>query len=87
MSTAPAPVPPPSSDDAPPEPPSHAAVDMSVRIGSLDLANPVGTASGTFGKGLEFKPFYDVGDLGFLVVKTITKASGISHSTAKTDSK
>jgi dihydroorotate dehydrogenase (NAD+) catalytic subunit len=55
-----------------PEPPVHADVDLSVRLGGLTLANPVGTASGTFGKGLEFKPFYDVGALGFVVVKTIT---------------
>jgi dihydroorotate dehydrogenase (NAD+) catalytic subunit len=47
-------------------------IDLSVRIGSLTLANPVGTASGTYGKGLEFQPFYDVGRLGCVVVKTIT---------------
>ncbi len=50
-----------------------AAVDLSVRIGSLELANPVGTASGTYGKGLEFRSFYDVSRLGFVVVKTITR--------------
>lgn len=55
-----------------PEPPVHADVDLSIRLGGLTLANPVGTASGTFGKGLEFQPFYDVGALGFVVVKTIT---------------
>ena len=48
------------------------AVDLRVRIGSLELATPVGTASGTYGKGLEFKPFYDVSRLGCIVVKTIT---------------
>lgn len=54
------------------EPPVHADVDLGIRIGSLKLPNPVGTASGTFGKGLEFQPFFDVGALGFVVVKTIT---------------
>ena len=49
-----------------------ATVDLSVSIGNLKLANPVGTASGTYGKGLEFKPFYDVSRLGCVVVKTIT---------------
>lgn len=44
-----------------------------MRVGDLVLPNPVGTASGTFGKGLEFRPFYDVGSLGFVVVKTITQ--------------
>jgi dihydroorotate dehydrogenase (NAD+) catalytic subunit len=48
------------------------AIDLSLRIGSLTLANPVGTASGTYGKGLEFQPFYDVSRLGCVVVKTIT---------------
>lgn len=48
-------------------------VDLRVKIGSLELANPVGTASGTYGKGVEFQPFYDVGRLGFVVVKTITE--------------
>jgi dihydroorotate dehydrogenase (NAD+) catalytic subunit len=47
-------------------------IDLSVRIGDLVLANPVGTASGTYGKGLEFQPFYDVSRLGCVVVKTIT---------------
>jgi dihydroorotate dehydrogenase (NAD+) catalytic subunit len=32
------------------------------------------TASGTYGKGLEFRPFYDVSRLGAVVVKTITSA-------------
>lgn len=48
------------------------AVDLGLRIGALELQNPVGTASGTYGKGLEFQPFYEVARLGFVVVKTIT---------------
>ncbi len=47
-------------------------VDLSLRIGDLELQNPVGTASGTYGKGLEFQPFYEVARLGFVIVKTIT---------------
>jgi dihydroorotate dehydrogenase (NAD+) catalytic subunit len=50
-----------------------AGPDLSVRLGDLVLANPIGTASGTYGKGLEFRSFYDVSALGFVVVKTITK--------------
>jgi len=50
----------------------HLPIDLTVRLGNLSLSNPVGTASGTFGKGLEFEPFFDVGRLGFVVVKTIT---------------
>ncbi len=48
------------------------AVDLGFRIGSLELQNPVGTASGTYGKGIEFQPFYEVARLGYVVVKTIT---------------
>ena len=48
------------------------SVDLSVQIGDLTLANPVGTGSGTFGKGIELKPFMDLSRLGCIVVKTIT---------------
>src|SRR5512136_2118909 len=45
------------------------AVDLSVDLGFLKLRNPVLTASGTFGYGLEFKPFMDLAALGGIVVK------------------
>ncbi len=61
-----------SPPDAP-TPPTVATPDLSLTIRDLRLANPVGTASGTYGKGLEFRAFYDVARLGFIVVKTITK--------------
>jgi len=44
-------------------------VDLSVDLGFLKLKNPVLAASGTFGYGLEFKPFYDLELLGGFVVK------------------
>jgi dihydroorotate dehydrogenase (NAD+) catalytic subunit len=48
-------------------------VDLRVRIGALELANPVMTASGTFGgSGREFAPFFDLSVLGAIVAKTIT---------------
>jgi dihydroorotate dehydrogenase (NAD+) catalytic subunit len=46
--------------------------DLSVRIGSVRLKNPVLTASGTFGYGLEFLPFLDLADLGGIVVKGLS---------------
>lgn len=46
--------------------------DLSVELGPLRLANPVLTASGTFGYGLEFKPFLDLGRLGGLVTKGLS---------------
>jgi dihydroorotate dehydrogenase (NAD+) catalytic subunit len=46
--------------------------DLSVELGPLRLDNPVLTASGTFGYGLEFKPFLDLGRLGGLVTKGLS---------------
>lgn len=44
-------------------------LDLSVDLGFLKLRNPVIAASGTYGYGLEFKPFVDLNELGALVVK------------------
>jgi dihydroorotate dehydrogenase (NAD+) catalytic subunit len=49
------------------------AVDLSVEVGPLRLANPIMTASGTAGLGLEMEPFWDLRAAGAVVVKTITK--------------
>ena len=47
-------------------------VNFSVKIGKLDLKNPVMVASGTFGYAEEFKDFIDLKKLGAIVTKTIT---------------
>lgn len=46
--------------------------NLSVKIGSLALNNPVLTASGTFGYGMEFEPFIDLNRLGGYIVKGTT---------------
>ena len=46
--------------------------DLSVRLGPLSLKNPVMTASGTFGYGLEFLPYYAIGELGGIVSKGLS---------------
>lgn len=46
--------------------------DLKVNIGSLELKNPVMTASGTFGYGFEFEDFVDLNKLGAFVVKGTT---------------
>lgn len=46
--------------------------NLSVKVGSLELKNPVMTASGTFGYGLEFADFIDLNRLGGFVVKGTT---------------
>lgn len=46
--------------------------DLSAGIGSLELRNPVMTASGTFGFGLEFARYGALSSLGALITKSIT---------------
>lgn len=46
--------------------------DLSVEIKSLKLKNPVMTASGTFGYGLEFADFVSLEDIGGIIVKGTT---------------
>lgn len=47
-------------------------VDLSVKINNLSLRNPVMTASGTFGYGLEFRDFVNLERLGGVIVKGTT---------------
>jgi dihydroorotate dehydrogenase (NAD+) catalytic subunit len=47
-------------------------VDLSVKINQLHLNNPVMTASGTFGYGLEFQDFINLEELGGIIVKGTT---------------
>jgi len=46
--------------------------DLSVDIGGIQLANPVMTASGTFGYASEFEPFMDLNRLGAVIVKGLS---------------
>ena len=48
------------------------AVDLSVHIGAVRLANPILAASGTFGYGVEFAHLVDLNRLGGLVVKGLS---------------
>ena len=48
------------------------AVDLTVAVGSLRLANPVIAASGTFGYGIEFSHLTDLNKLGGIVVKGLS---------------
>ncbi|EJW92755.1 dihydroorotate dehydrogenase family protein [gut metagenome] len=45
---------------------------LNVKVGGLSLKNPVMTASGTFGYGLEFADFVDLNRLGGFIVKGTT---------------
>lgn len=46
--------------------------DLRVKIGALTLKNPVMTASGTFGYGLEFQDFMPLDSIGGIIVKGTT---------------
>ena len=45
--------------------------DLSVDLGKFSLKNPVTTASGTFGYGFEYHQYYDIAQLGAVIVKGI----------------
>ena len=45
---------------------------LNVKINTLELQNPVMTASGTFGYGLEFADFVDLSQIGGIIVKGTT---------------
>ena len=47
-------------------------VQLNTKIGSLELKNPVMTASGTFGYGTEYADFMDINRLGAIIVKGTT---------------
>ena len=46
-------------------------VDLSLDLGKFKIKNPVMTASGTFGYGVEYSEYYSLEDLGAVVVKGI----------------
>lgn len=46
--------------------------DLTTNIGALRLKNPVMTASGTFGYGIEFSDFVRLEDIGGIIVKGTT---------------
>ncbi len=52
---------------------SSREVDLSVRLGRLQLANPVMVGSGTFGLGWELSRVVDLARLGAIIPKTVTK--------------
>jgi dihydroorotate dehydrogenase (NAD+) catalytic subunit len=49
------------------------AVDLTVDLGGIALDNPITSASGCFAAGAEMERFYDVTQLGAIVVKSVTR--------------
>jgi dihydroorotate dehydrogenase (NAD+) catalytic subunit len=54
-------------------------MDLSVRIGSLTLANPIIAASGCFGYGVEYADLVDLSTLGGVAVKGLFLAEREGH--------
>src|SRR3954466_7065230 len=48
------------------------AVDLTTRVGSVELPNPVMTASGTAGHGDELAAYVDLAAVGAVVVKSLS---------------
>lgn len=50
-----------------------ADVDLRVHLAGVALPNPITTASGCFASGVEVDRFYDITELGAIVVKSVTR--------------
>ncbi len=48
-------------------------VNLAVDLAGIQMQNPVTTASGTFGFGLDYQDYYDVNRLGAVTLKSITR--------------
>ena len=57
--------------------------DLAVEVGPLRLSNPIMTASGTFGYGVEFLPFFDLSRLGGLVTKGLSPRPRLGNPPAR----
>jgi dihydroorotate dehydrogenase (NAD+) catalytic subunit len=57
---------------------------LAVRIGSLELRNPVLTASGTYGLGYEFARLADLSRIGGVVGKTVTMTPRLGNAPPRT---
>jgi dihydroorotate dehydrogenase (NAD+) catalytic subunit len=58
--------------------------DMKIKIGSLEMKNPVTVASGTFGYGPEYAELVDLDRLGAITVKGICPEPHVGNNTPRT---
>ncbi len=59
-------------------------IDLSVRLGRLQLANPIMVASGTFGYAREMERLVDLSRLGGILPKTVTKEPRAGNRPSRT---
>ncbi|MBR1476356.1 MAG: dihydroorotate dehydrogenase, partial [Lachnospiraceae bacterium] len=57
--------------------------DASVEIAGIKLKNPVMTASGTFGSGMEYSDFVDLNRLGAVVTKGVANVLWTGNDTPR----
>ena len=60
------------------------SVDLKIKIGSMEMKNPVTVASGTFGYGPEYAELVDLNRLGAITVKGICPEPHVGNSTPRT---
>jgi dihydroorotate dehydrogenase (NAD+) catalytic subunit len=58
-------------------------VDLSVRIGKLELPYPTFMGSGCYGSGEEFAPFVDLSRIGAVVLKSVTRNPRLGNPTPR----
>ncbi|MDH3346275.1 MAG: dihydroorotate dehydrogenase [Kiritimatiellaceae bacterium] len=58
--------------------------DLKIKIGSMEMKNPVTVASGTFGYGPEYAEYVDLDRLGAVTVKGISVEPHIGNQTPRT---
>lgn len=58
-------------------------LDLSVRLGKLDLAVPTLMGSGCYGSGEEYAPFIDLQQIGGVVLKSVTRMPRLGNPTPR----
>ena len=58
-------------------------MDMRVNLAGVELKNPVMSASGTFGSGMEYSDFVDLNSLGAVVTKGVANVPWPGNSTPR----
>lgn len=58
-------------------------LDLSVRLGKLDLTVPTLMGSGCYGSGEEYAPFIDLSQIGGVVLKSVTRMPRLGNPTPR----
>ena len=58
-------------------------MDLSIKLPGLDLKNPVMPASGCFGFGREYSQFFDLNELGAIIMKSATGEERLGNPTPR----